>query len=183
VKRLRLSGLSLAEVMVTLLLVGLVIIVLSDLTLRVGAANTQSRQHAESLELIQHGLEQIRTDFLSAFQVINPSGLNATTIDLQSMKFADTVPQLPPATGRLIKPVNFGVPPSWNPLDPAHTIRVLYDVSGGELRRTVGTAAPKILTKVEDFKASRVRSNFYEVRIKVLEKTRPVELKAVVYKP
>lgn len=183
-RRRSVRGLTLTEVVVTILLVGLFIVILSDLTTRLNAANAQSDRKSQLLELLQTVTAELKNEIEGAVAVVEPSGTTGTTLELDTLPFQQTFSTA--SSPRLPSPPVVPAPawgPPWLPNNPAHQVRVVYSRVDGFLQRSYDGGPAIRLAEVEDFSTSLARPGVYQFSLVVKQSAGSQRLKGVVYKP
>ena len=176
--RNRARGLSLLESLITMLLIGAFLVIASDLTIRFSAANSQSREVAQSLEIVNSVISQMKSDIMGAYRVNKPNALAQNTVELSVFKREETMAS--PTSRRLKLPVPLAA--SWQIGAAIDLTSVKYDQSGGWIRRSYASAAMN-MGEVKDFKASLLRPGVFEVRLTIETTGRTQDLVGLVYKP
>jgi hypothetical protein len=179
--RHRCAGLSLAEAVFALALLGLVIFVLGDLTRSLGKAHRVSNSKQGTLEILGKVFPEIRRDIRVAERVENPlDEAPSPTLELQHYLEQETV--VGPAPRRLEFPVRTSYPRrglEWDPRAPGYLRAVAYALNGVNLERRAGSEPPQALAQAEDFQVCLVEG-LYQIRITVSEDGRRRVLKLEV---
>lgn len=180
-------GLSLVETVLTLLLLGLFIVIVSDITKKIAQSQTLSRDHARSLELITVILPLIESEILAAVQVVTPTGANSTTLTLRTLPYLETEADMGSTRLTMPLPSNGQVPlpadANWTVMDTSLLKTVLFDLQGGWLRRTYGTASPVKMGELSGFQTSLLPNQTYRISLLTRVGARDLTLTGVVFKP
>ncbi len=174
-------GVSLIEAILAIFLVGLFMVVLSDLTSSLSRVNVSASKKETVLQILGPVFTLIRADFSQSVKVNEPSGLSTSrpTIDLTRIKPSSLVP----ASGfaaRLPLTLPSANAYAWNPLAPTHLEGIVYDRTGSSLRRKVGTDPAITLAEVKSLEASQLELGLFEIVIEVETGTKVEVLKCLV---
>lgn len=173
------AGLTLVEALITVTLIGVFMVILSDLTIGLGKASVQSSQRARTLEVLQNVLDGIRRDLMLATRVVEPaSGASAGRLVLERLPREEMRPSS--TSARLPEPVPSAA--RWSAVDPAMVQTVTYQVTGGELERALTDVPPENLAQVKSLNISAREPGLYDVVLVVEEKLTDHRLKTVVHK-
>ncbi len=162
-------GVSIAEALLTLTLVGLILVILGDLTRGLGKARQLSNNKMATLEIMDKVFPEIRRDIAFAVKIDLPTGTaQASILDLQHYNEVET--DLGAAPRRLEFPARTFPKRdlSWDPKNPSYLHRVTYEVNGTNLERAEATNAPRVLAQVQSLQ-TRLQTGIYEVKITISE--------------
>jgi hypothetical protein len=168
------------EVMITLALVGIFIVALSDMTLRVGAAGANSAEHGRLLTQIDSVLNKIKIDISSAYKVVAPTGVDESNLLLDTIPYNKTLPG-PSGSRLLVDPYAPTVP--FDPLNPTDLVSLEYRLDSGVLQSKMGTEPSTSLGPLDEFRTSLVGTGLYEIRLVFRTDTKRHELRGVVFRP
>lgn len=146
-------GLSLAETLLSLFLLGLIISVAADLTLRARKLMFLARQRSE-LQDAAFALQRLALQSLSASQIVQPHR-NSNSDRLQFQRVRPDLPlRLPTTLGADPLPVPVA-PPTWDPLDASYQESVLvYSIDGiGLLLNSPADGEVLLCPNAQDFRS------------------------------
>jgi hypothetical protein len=162
-----------------MLLIGAFLVIASDLTIRFTAANSQSREVAQSLEIVGSVIAQMKSDIMGAYRVNKPDASAQNTIELSVFKREETIAS--PTSRRLKLPVPEAA--SWQIDATVDLTSLKYDLSGGWIRRTYASTTAMKVGEVKNFQASLLRPGVVEVRLTIETTGRTQDLVGLVHKP
>jgi type II secretory pathway component PulJ len=173
-------GFSILEALTATFLAGIFLVVLSDLTSSLRKISTDSEEKESSLAVRDALFSSLRMDLSSAVEVVNPNGPSETsTCDLSRLKPESLIPSSL-AKSRLPATLPTSGGYTWNPTAKADCDQVVYDSSGGFLRRKLGTNAALPLVEVRSFRCSQPQTGLFRVTIERQIRTRVETLVCVV---
>lgn len=173
-------GLTLVETLITMALVGVFLVILSDLTIGLGRASVQSSQRAQTIELMQSVLDGMRRDVMIATKIVEPAaGSSSARLVLERLPRSEISPS--PTSARLPDPVPRTY--RWSAVDPKLVQTVTYSIAGsGDLERSLSGGATESLGRVKELAIVSRDERVYEVRLVVEESLRTHTFKTVVQK-
>ena len=173
-------GFSLLEALIATLMVGFFLVVLSDLTSSLRKVSTNSEEKEASLAVREAFFTSLRTDLSSAVEVVSPSGpADSSSCELSRLKPESLIPSsVAKSRLPLILPTTGGY--TWDPVAKTYCDQIVYDSSGGFLRRKSGSNAAMPLVEVQSFKCSQPQPGLFRVTIERQNRTRVETLVCVV---
>lgn len=162
------KGISLLETILATFLVGLFLIVLSDLTSSLSKISDQANTRESISQILGPVFTLMRADFSQAVKVNRPSGLanSSPSIELQRLKPEALVPTSA-ARARLPLTLPSANGYAWNPAGPTYLEEVGYELVGTSLRRRVGTWAGSVLAEIQSLRASQPEQGLFEIAVEI----------------
>jgi type II secretory pathway component PulJ len=173
------AGVTLLEALITLALVGLFLVVVSDLTSGLGRAQRLSDDRGKTLQALATVCGRISEDLRAASSVVEPESTSSSQLVVRRL----AAPGLSSPSARLPFPVP--VPTyyvGWNPLDESYLETVTYRVDADLLTRGAGSDPAEALGPASSLLASVRSQHLYEVVLTLHEHTSEQRLKTVVFR-
>ncbi|MEW6282899.1 MAG: hypothetical protein AB1758_30080 [Candidatus Eremiobacterota bacterium] len=126
---MRRRGVSLAEALISLLLIALALGLVAGIVREFSSLMTFSSKKDRALSAAQLGLVRMRDESLQALELLSPDTGPSAVLRFRRLS--------PLAAGRLPIPVPTPAPATWNPFPPADLIVVRYEVSNRSLFREI----------------------------------------------
>jgi hypothetical protein len=148
--RIRCSGFSLLEALSTIFLIGLILVIVANLTSTMGTAGDVSTRVSEFRERVKHGMGRIRWDMVQSVEITDPAAVAPQRLEMIKYKTQCLIPGegprlvLPPDTSAAIWPVN----------DATFLEEVAYFLDGGLLKRKQGAEPAEPLFDAKDFEVT-----------------------------
>ena len=155
-------GLSLIEVLCTLVLVGLVLVMVSNVTRTLSTANTVSKRVSTLRETAKSAMMTLRRDIQAAAEVLDPSS-DPSRLDLVMWKTEHLLPGTVPGT-RLPSPPRTNAS-AW-PIRHADFVEAKsYFLDSGEFKRQTEAEPAVALFEAEEFRVT-LANEVYTVTLK-----------------
>jgi type II secretory pathway component PulJ len=157
-------GVTLLEGLLTLFLLSLVMVVVSDLTSTLRRANGVSETRGKLIEARSLALGTIQKETLAAVTISSPASTASSKIETLRFLPQHVVPN--PSPARLV-PNPTGYLWRWQPKDPAHMAKVEIKLNGDKLEHTAVDGTTRTLLLAKKFQAVQPSPGLFEYTIEL----------------